>query len=248
MVRVAEHELGEGRGVEILEQVIEQSLGVVIDHTVMADFDGFVNIIDFLDGIPITVICPIEDCFHSRDPNAKCSPLSLKKGDHLLDGETALKFVRSRHGRTDIDRARRQQIVLSGLKRRLTRTAIIPKLPRLWQKLNKHVSTDLDMAAALKIGLLVATSDKGALHGLVLRAPIVTPATVAGGKQVLLLDEALAKTAVSKLFDAPLPGKKRQGAVCPAKDVGLHWREAREDAKTGANADTDSEPATGADT
>jgi LCP family protein required for cell wall assembly len=222
--RIGERELGKGKGLAALKGVIHREIGIRVNHTVIADFQGFVSIIDHLEGIPVNVVCPIEDCFITDQQDAGCDPLSLKAGKHQLDGATALKFARSRHGRTDIDRARRQQSVLAGLKERLTRPTIIPKLPGLWSRIRDHVSTDIDVRAALKMGALLARIDENALHGLVLKQPVVDDARTPDGKRVLVLDRKKAWARAKKLFEQPRPGKRRH-ATCPAPDVGLHWRE-----------------------
>jgi LCP family protein required for cell wall assembly len=224
VVRMGELRIDAGAGLPLLRKVIHNELGIQIDHTITADFEGFINIIDFLEGIPVDVQCPIEDCFHSDAVDAGCVPLVLSQGEHVLNGATALMFARSRHGRTDIDRARRQQAVLAGLKARLTRAAIIPKLPRLWKKLNHYINTDLDLGAAIRLGLRLATADRSSLHGLVLGTPIIEDAVTEDGKRVFLLDKQKARAAIANIFSSPPPGKRRRGAICPPPDVGLHWR------------------------
>ena len=227
VVRIGEIKKGEGKGLPLLRQVIHKYFGISVNHTLTADFEGFINIVDFLEGIPVEVRCPIEDCFHVRDADAGngCEPLSLDAGIHQLDGATALMLARSRHGRSDIDRGRRQQAILSGLKARLTRPAIIPKLPRLWKKLSRYTQTDLDVATAFRIGRLVISAGKRDIHGLVLKEPCYEETVTPDGKQVLLLDGATTREALSKLFEAPSPGQRRKNAPCPNADVGLHWRD-----------------------
>lgn len=207
-----------------MKHVIKRELGISIDHVILADFSGFVSIVDDLGGIPVKVACSIEDCFHTPGADAGCVRLSLTAGEHILDGATALRFARSRHGRTDIDRARRQQAVLLGLRERLARPQTIPRLPVLRDRITEHVETDLDSAAALRIGLLLASADRSALHGMVLRPPMVESTRTRDGKQVLTLHREETRNALSKLFHSPMPGV-RNGSVCPAADVGLHWRE-----------------------
>ena len=224
MLRIGNRELGAQKGLALLKQAIRQEIGIEVHHVLTVDFEGFVSIVDHLEGIPVKVACPIEDCFISDEADAGCESLSLTAGEHLLDGATALKFARSRHGRSDIDRARRQQAVLSGLKERLTRPAILSKLPGLWSRLNQYVTTDIDVETALKMGTLVARVERDALHGLVLRSPIVDERVTSDGKQVLVLDRKKARAAVASLFSRPRPGARRY-SVCPAPDVGLRWRE-----------------------
>lgn len=77
-------------------------------------------------------------------------PLSFEKGPTQMDGETALKFVRSRHGNnkegTDFARSRRQQIVLQAFKNKVLsiETLLNPqKIIELLQTFGSSVETNI---------------------------------------------------------------------------------------------------------
>jgi LCP family protein required for cell wall assembly len=222
--RVGNRELGPGKGLAALKRIIKRDLGIPIKYTVAIDFRGFAKIVDALGGIEVDIRCPIEDCFLTENEEEPCIPLSLTAGTHHLDGATALLFARSRHGRADSDRARRQQAVLVGLKNRLKRPGILTKLPKLWLELSRYVATDLDLKGMLRIATLAAGTTKDSIHGLVLRPPIVESRRTPDGKQVVELNPKAFRSAKAKLFTAPPPGKRKRTA-CPPADVGLHWRE-----------------------
>jgi LCP family protein required for cell wall assembly len=95
-------------GAPLLVRTIEQSTGVRIDHYVEIGFGGFVNSVDAVGGIEI---CPTK---RMVDPRAN---LDIKKGCQHVNGITALGYARSRHtsGIGDIDRARHQREVVSGI-------------------------------------------------------------------------------------------------------------------------------------
>jgi LCP family protein required for cell wall assembly len=223
--RVGARVLGRSKGLALLKAVIRSNLGIAIDYTAEVDFKGFIAAVDELGGITVDVKCPIEDCFWMGDET--CVPLSLTAGEHHLDGRTALLFARSRHGRTDIDRGRRQQAVLVGLKNRLVRPSTLLHLPKLFEKMGQYIQTDLTPDAMLRMGSLLKSAGRENLHGLVMRAPVVEGRETEDGKSVLVLKKPEWNRAFATLFDAPPPGAKDKG-VCPASDVGLNWRERKQ--------------------
>ncbi len=228
--RLGNRELGPGKGLELLKRIIKREFGIEIRHTILADFHGFVTVVDKLGGIDVEVKCPIQDCFKAPVAGADCIPLSLTAGTHRLDGRTALLFARSRHGRSDSDRSRRQQAVLVGLKNLLKRQGTLGKLPTLWFDLSRFIGTDLDLSATLRIARLVSGASRDKIHGLVLRHPIVEQRRTRDGKEVVELNRPLLKRALGRLFTAPVPGTRKR-SVCPAADIGLHWRERLEKRK-----------------
>ncbi|MCP4677789.1 MAG: LCP family protein [Deltaproteobacteria bacterium] len=221
--RLGDRMLGEGHGLNLLKEVIEKELGITVNHTTIADFAGFERIVDALGGIPVDVKCPIEDCFISPG-TAGCKKLSLRAKRQRFDGETALLFARSRHGRTDLDRSRRQQSVLLGLWERLVSFDTLVRLPELWHELSSHVKTDVDLAGVIRLVSFAAKANASDLHGLVLKPPIVDGQKTRDGKQVLVLSRKRFDAALADLFEAPLPGARKR-PVCPKSDVALHWRE-----------------------
>jgi LCP family protein required for cell wall assembly len=222
--RIGTRVLGREKGLALLKKVIRQTLGLSIDYAAAVNFKGFVTAVDELGGITVDVKCPIEDCFWLSGDTESCVPLSLTAGSHHIDGQTALLFARSRHGRTDIDRGRRQQAVLMGLKNRLIRPATLIGLPHLVSKLDRYVETDLPLDAILRMAFLTDEAGRQGIHGLVMKPPIVEGDTSEDKKSVLLLNKGEWRAALSKIFKAAPPGTKDRG-VCPTADVGLTWRE-----------------------
>ncbi|WP_042425738.1 LCP family protein [Streptacidiphilus anmyonensis] len=83
--------------------------GVHIDHFMVVDFSGVVNMSDAVQGVQVCV------SHNVYDPG---SHLKLTAGTHTLVGQGALEFLRSRHafgGASDVDRTEAQHIYLSAL-------------------------------------------------------------------------------------------------------------------------------------
>jgi len=215
---------GKGGGHKLMRKVIFDELGIRIDYTAAVDFSGFARIVDLLGGIEVDVACPIKDNFVSQKAETGYEHLSVSAGSQLMDGRTALLFSRSRHGRTDQDRARRQQAVLMGLKKRIASIDILLKLPSLWEELRGHLATDLEISAAARLAHLVNRAETSKIHGLVLKEPIVYGWRTPDGKSVLRLNRARFDQARDALFDSPPPGAKTTG-ICRAPNAALNWKE-----------------------
>jgi len=222
--RVGNRMYGKGGGHRLIKKVIEREFGIEISYTAAVDFKGFEAIVDSLGGIDVDIECPIKDNFISPKSKTGYEQLHLAAGRHRVDGRTALLFARSRHGRTDLDRARRQQTVLLGLKRRLASLDALPRLPFLFNELTDYVSTDVDLVGAYRLAKLAAQAGPGMVHGMVLQPPQVYSFRTPDGKAVLKLDRAELAKAVDELFLAPAPGYRGK-PVCPSVNAALNWRE-----------------------
>ncbi|MEU6263115.1 LCP family protein [Saccharopolyspora shandongensis] len=80
--------LGVG-GVTCVVTTVEKLTDLRIDHVIQVDFAGFAKLVDAIGGIEVTLPEPIDDPY---------SGLHLSAGKHLLNGEQALAFNRTRHG------------------------------------------------------------------------------------------------------------------------------------------------------
>lgn len=81
---------------------------------------------------------------------------SIKKGLQTLDGQTALKYARSRHSTSDFDRSRRQQLVIKAVKEKLFSMNILTsptKIKSLYYAIISHIKTDLTLAQLVSLGL-----------------------------------------------------------------------------------------------
>jgi LCP family protein required for cell wall assembly len=109
-------------------EVVMEMTGVPIHHTLVLTLDDVAAVIDALGGIDVTVEESFTDEQFPRsdvnletatDPAILYETISFEKGVQRMDGETALKYIRSRHSTgsqgTDDARARRQQHIISAM-------------------------------------------------------------------------------------------------------------------------------------
>lgn len=144
------------------KQVIGQVLDQPIDYLVIVDFEIFKKIIDVLGNIEVNVERAFDDYKYpipgkendlcNGDTEFKCryEHIYFNTGVQKMDGDTALKFVRSRNAvseeGTDFARTQRQQRVLLAIKNKILSPAFFlnPKKPiSLYKIFFENIKTDI---------------------------------------------------------------------------------------------------------
>lgn len=160
-----------GGGIVLAKSSVEEIIGQPVHYGVVLDTSGFKRIIDALDGVSVDVerefvddrypILGKENDFCDGDPEFKCryETIHFQVGSQYMDGETALKFVRSRNAPgdegTDLARSSRQQKVIQAIKEKvLTRDVLLSvrKLTLLKEAVLESTETDMPGSVAAIIG------------------------------------------------------------------------------------------------
>ncbi len=156
-----------GGGPALAVETVEANLGIPVHYHVRVDFDAFVELIDRLGGIDITVEEEIHDPkYPSQDPADPYGfePLHIEAGQHHFDGDMALRYARTRHSAGgDFDRADRQQEVLKAVFDKITRLDMLPTLlaqaPQMWRTFQDSVETDLTLDQIIALARLANEVD-----------------------------------------------------------------------------------------
>ncbi|MCS6956741.1 MAG: LCP family protein [Patescibacteria group bacterium] len=125
----------ESGGFILAKAEISEIVGMPIQYATVINFEQFKELIDYLGGIDIKLeksfidkkfpIKGKENDNCNGDPEYKCryETIIFKKGPNHMNGETALKFIRSRHAEgeegTDFAREKRQQKVIEAIKNKI---------------------------------------------------------------------------------------------------------------------------------
>jgi polyisoprenyl-teichoic acid--peptidoglycan teichoic acid transferase len=150
-----------GGGLTLSKKIISQIVGQHIDYAVSVDFEAFEKFIDILGGININRKTPFIEYRqwenypeHIKEGNEMYWRLNeeeqrwefyIEEGDHSLDGETALYYVRARFSSDDFDRARRQQQVVSAIKDKLFSLGVLAnpiKVFNILDLINDNIKRD----------------------------------------------------------------------------------------------------------
>lgn len=150
---------GAGFTAEVIEDIFDQP----VNYWLRIDFDGFQKVIDDLGGISVCVDKSFEDPVYPTEDYG-VEKISFEAGCQHMDGETALKYARSRHGTnfedSDFARSARQQKVIMAVKEKalsLTTVTNPVKIYNLYKNLKDHIQTNIDLA---EIPHLVKIFDK----------------------------------------------------------------------------------------
>ncbi|OGM20694.1 hypothetical protein A2714_03360 [Candidatus Woesebacteria bacterium RIFCSPHIGHO2_01_FULL_38_9] len=153
-------------GIVLTKATVEEVAGVPVHYAAILDFSAFKTIIDILGGVEVDVersftdekypIPGKEDDECDKDPEYKCryETVKFEAGRIQMDGETALKFVRSRNAigdeGTDFARASRQQKVIVAIKDKMMSREVLlspKKMLLLKDEILKSVETDVEASS-----------------------------------------------------------------------------------------------------
>ncbi|MEO3869088.1 LCP family protein [Nonomuraea sp. B12E4] len=128
-------------GINCTIRTLESLTQIKINHFVKVDFTGFKGIIDALGGIEICLPKPV------NDPKSK---LVLTAGKHVVKGEQALGYVRTRYALGDggdLDRIKRQQVFLTSVMQKITDGGLL--------------TNPIELNGFLQAGTAAVTMDEG---------------------------------------------------------------------------------------
>ena len=129
-------------GEELVKKTVEGFAGVGIDYVVAVNYRGFVEVVDALGGVDISV----DRAMHYDDRRGNVH-IHIEPGEHHFDGEQALNYARFRHDATgDLGRIERQQKLMRALIDQAVRPANWTRLRRAGQAFvdNIHVTVNPD--------------------------------------------------------------------------------------------------------
>jgi len=151
-----------GGGFILAKAEIEAIIGLPIQYAGVIDFQQFKELINFLGGVDVEVETsfvdkkfPIagkenDECNGDKTYACRYETITFKKGITVMNGETALKFARSRNAEgdegTDFAREKRQQKVIEAAKNKLVALMKKPNLKtyqNIYQIINKLVKRDI---------------------------------------------------------------------------------------------------------
>lgn len=137
---------GKGNGIKDMEQIIGEVTGLKIHYGVTINFMGFKQLIDSVGGVEVTLSTPFYET-HQFVEGKECGlEFSLPAGPNTLNGERALCYARARDNTSDFDRAKRQQIILLALYKKLATLGTLADFGKLNNVLNAigdNVRTDM---------------------------------------------------------------------------------------------------------
>lgn len=125
-----------------LASAISYSMKITIDDYVLVNMQGFLEIIDALGGVTLTLDEKLP--MPGNVPGAKTQyPPFIGPGEVTMDGTTALGFARSRSGDSDYGRMGRQRQLLTAIASQVEGGDILLRFPNLTEIMRWTVRTSL---------------------------------------------------------------------------------------------------------
>jgi LCP family protein required for cell wall assembly len=126
-------------GPGLLAATLEQNFGLQVDHYLVVNMNVFVDVIDALGGLDITLPPGGIDGRTSGDRSQR---LVFPEGEQRLTGEQALTLARIRNVSV-FQRAEYQNMVMCALRRQIERPEILLRLPAILDSFTDNIRTDL---------------------------------------------------------------------------------------------------------
>jgi LCP family protein required for cell wall assembly len=207
-----------GGGPALVGAIIEDVLGVPTQHWVRIKQEGLVELVDALDGVDITLNCPLYELTPHPTKPGEYEKFELPAGVNHLDGAAAKKFATFRYNSNDFYRGQRQQQLIWAIKERALQMDAITKLPQLWRALQHTFQTDLDVLDVLRLARVGAGLNAEAIHGLTFSNEAIVYAEVGSAQVLKIGDQEQLDKELSGLFaqkSIAEQGKIGSNANCP---------------------------------
>ncbi|MDQ3938100.1 MAG: LCP family protein [Chloroflexota bacterium] len=158
-------------GLKVVADAVGELAGVDVDHYVVVNLNGFVDLVDALGGLWIDVPERVYDARYAREDGVRKIRIDIKPGCQLLDGRHALAYARSRHQDGDYARLGRELITLAAMRRQYDPLAMLPRLPQLFDIAGKNFSWTLVDEDVRSIAQLAVRVDVDRMHQVLFIPP-----------------------------------------------------------------------------
>jgi LCP family protein required for cell wall assembly len=147
---VASQYAGRQGGGYAAEHEVGKVTGLSFDRYIAVDFVAFRDMVNALGGVDVCLSTNLDDYSYPNYHNG-IMPIHFRAGCQHLNGEQALEVARSRHAEqpaqsSDFGRARRQQDIMQGIKKKATTANGFAKAPQLLDALQKNINTDMTLS------------------------------------------------------------------------------------------------------
>lgn len=211
-----------GGGPALAVQTIEYNLGIHVNYYITVNYDGFIQAVDLIHGIKMDVPETIND---PKYPD-RCygyDPFYIEAGYHEMNGETALKYARTRATfGADFDRASRQQaVMLAALKSvKEQNVSLLSRAPELWNAFADNVTTNMTYQEAIGLARLAMDIPPENIKQAVIDYNYVIDDTAPDGAQVLVPIREKIRELISSLFTSTVVPTENQDLATQMKQEG----------------------------
>ncbi|HSQ37084.1 MAG TPA: LCP family protein [Acidimicrobiia bacterium] len=148
-------------GMEALREVVSVLLGIPIDHYVLVDFAGFVDLVEAVGGIDVNATEEMHIAFSPAKEGEEPIEIDIAPGPHHLDGRTALAYVRNRTGSSDSQRMLRQRCLLRDLGAELDAGTLLTSFTPIARAITASTTSTIPLDLLPHLIRVVAQLDTG---------------------------------------------------------------------------------------
>lgn len=141
-------------GVDATVKTVEGLFDLPVDYYVKINFESFLEIVNSLGGIDVDVPVAFTEQ-NSKDEKGKHA-IHLEKGEQTLNGEQALALARTRHIDSDMERGKRQMLVIDAILKKAISVNSISKMGDVIDAIGKNLKTNMtfdNMKSFYKYGM-----------------------------------------------------------------------------------------------
>jgi LCP family protein required for cell wall assembly len=171
-------------GSQTAKQTVSNVLGQRVDRFAVVGLQGVRDVVDAVGGVEVTVAQAIHDDAYPTDDYGY-QTVDIPAGRQHMDGDTALKYARTRHQDSDFGRIARQQQVLAAVRTALMNPVNWPRIPAVVAAVGQSIKTDVTPLDAIAIGAAMLR-EPGEPDRLVIDTTLVNP--IRGIDGAFLLD------------------------------------------------------------
>jgi LCP family protein required for cell wall assembly len=207
----AAYELG---GAQTAKQTMSNVLGQPVDRYLVIGLQGVRDVVDAVGGVDITVPQAIHDDTYPTDDYGY-QTVDIPAGRQHMNGDTALKYARTRHQDSDFARTARQQQVVAAVRNAMVSPANWPRLPAVIAAISQSIKTDATPLDAIALGAALLR-DPGDPDHLVIDTSLADEVTGTDGAY-LLQPKASLKPTVAQFLD----GASSASGASPAPAISI---------------------------
>jgi LCP family protein required for cell wall assembly len=205
-----------GGGPQLVMDTVSSFVGQEVPYFVRINFDGFEQMIDLIGGIDIDVPKTIHDEQYPTDDYG-VETFHLDAGLQHMDGETSLKYARTRNVDDDYGRSRRQQDVIRAILDKVRSANMLPTLlsnaPSLLSTFANSFSTNIPLDKMIEWATAIVDRPPQEVRQLVLDSRYGEETYSEQGAWILLPDRAKVRAAVNTFFTPPALSSAESVAV-----------------------------------
>ena len=130
-------------GADVLKLAIGTLVDLEIHYYAMINLLGFIDLVDAIGGIDITVPTRVRDTYNG--PDGVTQIIDLEPGEYHFDGYDTLGYVRVRKASSDYSRMGRQRCVLRAMAKQADPVTVIRAFPAIASVLKNNLFTDIPL-------------------------------------------------------------------------------------------------------